>query len=98
MNAQVTFSMKKKKDTKTLIGDLEVPEINSKVIGTEVCFLVTIDTYTVYVVCVCISKYSPRWCLDRQFHWFDGRYLHKRNETFFVKQNVDQTKSTIQLK
>lgn len=53
-----------KKDTKTLVSYFQMPEINSKVVGTEVCFLVTVDAYTVYMVGVRISKYSPWRCLD----------------------------------
>ena len=48
-----------KKDTKTLIRYLQMPKIDSKVICTEIRLLVAIDTYTVYMVSVRISKYSP---------------------------------------
>lgn len=48
-----------RKDTKTLVSNFEMPKINSKIISTEVCLLITIDAYTVYMIGVRISKYSP---------------------------------------
>lgn len=51
--------MIEKKDTKTLVSYLKVPKINSKIISTEVCLLITVDTYTVYMIGVRIGKYSP---------------------------------------
>lgn len=65
------------KDTKTLICNFQMPQVDSQVIRTEIGFLVTVYAYTVYVVCVCIGKYSPRWCLDHQFHRLYSRYLNK---------------------
>jgi len=38
--------------TKALIADVEIPEINAKVICGDVGFLVRVDGYRVYVVCV----------------------------------------------
>lgn len=52
-------STSKEKDTKTLICYFKVPKINSKIISTEVCLLITVDTYTVYMISVRIGKYSP---------------------------------------
>lgn len=54
-----TYDYRSKKDTKTLISNFKMPQINSKIICTEVCFLITVYTYTVYMVSVRIGKYSP---------------------------------------
>lgn len=65
----------KEKDTKTLIGYLEMPEVDPEVIRAEVCLLITVDAYTVYVIGVRIGEYSPRRCLHHQLHWLYGWHL-----------------------
>lgn len=52
-----------------------MPEVDPEVIRAEVCLLITVDAYTVYVIGVRIGEYSPRRCLDHQLHWLYGWHL-----------------------
>ena len=59
------FQGRRWEDTKALVGDLEMPDVNPQVICREVRRIVTVHRYGVDVVGVGVGEYSPRQGLDR---------------------------------
>lgn len=57
------------KDTKALVCDFKMPEVDSKVICRQVGFLITVDGYGIDMIGMSISKYSTRTSFYHQLHW-----------------------------
>ena len=59
------FQWRRWEDTKALVGDLEMPDVNPQVVCREVRRIVTVHRYGVDVVGVGVGEYSPRQGLHR---------------------------------
>lgn len=59
-------------DVEALIGDLQVPEIYSEIVGGEIRFLVRVHRNRVYVISVCVGKDSSGGRFDHELHWLDS--------------------------
>lgn len=56
-----------------LVGDLEMPQVDAKVVRREVGLLVGVDRYRIDVVGVGVREDTTGRSLDRQLRGFDGR-------------------------
>lgn len=59
-------------NVKTLIGDLQVPEVDSEIVSGEISLLIRVHRNRVYVVGVSVGEDSSGGCFNHEFHWFDA--------------------------
>lgn len=67
-------------DAEAAIGDLQVPQVDAKVVGRQVRLVVAVDRDGVDVVSVGVGKNAAGTRLHHQVHGSEHRHLKREHE------------------